>query len=371
MSGHDTSQRGVRLLTITAASVVILWGIYQAQSMLVIFLVAGFLASIGRVPVRWMEQRRIPSVLAVSIVLSAMVVLLLSLGVVVGMSLNKFSDTVPSYQARAQEMLLALKPLLETKGIVISDEVLLTYVNPGAVMSLTADVFTALSSGVSNILLILFIVVFILLEASSFPAKLRSVLGNPQAAFPELTKFFNDIKRYMVIKTLISLLAGTLAAIWLTILGVDFPILWGVLAFLLHFIPNVGFVLAALPPVLFALVQYGGTSAVLSAAGYLVIGMVFGNIVEPKIMGLRLGLSPLVVFVSVIVWGNLLGLVGALLCVPLTMIVRLGCDASDATRWIAVLLGPGISLDRIPIMPRHANVKVRRRGKAHSDIDGS
>jgi AI-2E family transporter len=137
-------------------------------------------------------------------------------------------------------------------------------------------------------------------------------------------------------------LDGT-TAVWLSVLGVDFPVLWGSLASLLHFVPSVGAIVAAVPAVLLALVQLGGASAVLTAIGYLVIGMVLGNIVEPRIMGRRLGLSTLVVFVSLIFWGNLLGLVGALLCVPLTMTLKLACETSEDTQWIAVLLGPGIS----------------------------
>jgi predicted PurR-regulated permease PerM len=92
-----------------------------------------------------------------------------------------------------------------------------------------------------------------------------------------------------------------------------------------------------------ALIQLGGGSAALTAVGYLVIGTILGNIIEPKIMGRKLGLSTLAVFVSLILWGSLLGLVGALLCVPLTMTVKLACEEYDETRWIAVLLGPEIS----------------------------
>lgn len=348
MTHHSNPHRGTRLLTIAATFVIIIWGINQAQSVLVLFLVSFFLAVIGTVPVLWMERKRIPSVAAVSIVVAAMVALLLSIGTVVGVSLNNFSNALPFYQVRIHDMLYAFKALLASKGIAITDKVLLGYVNPGAVMNLTVALFTALSSILSNILLILFTVLFILLEASSFPAKLRSVLDNPRAAFPEFTRFVDDIKHYMVIKTLISLIAGTLTTVWLSILGVDFPVLWGFMAFLLHFVPNVGFVVAAVPAVLFALVQLGGGSALLAAAGYLAIGMILGNIVEPRIMGRRLGMSTLVVFLSLIVWGNLLGLIGALLCVPLTLTLKLACEASEDTRWIAILLGPRLSSEGIP-----------------------
>jgi predicted PurR-regulated permease PerM len=276
-----------------------------------------------------------------------MVTLLLTVGAVVGASLNNFSNALPLYQTRIHEMLLAFKAPLARRGIPVTDAVLLGYINPGGVMNLTAALFAALGSALSNILLILFTVMFILLEASSFPAKLRAILDNPQAAFPQFTGFVNDIKRYIVIKTLINLVVGIVTTIWLSILGVDFPVLWGFLAFLLHFIPSVGSLVAAVPAVLLALIQYGGGSAVLTASGYLVIGAIIGNVLEPRIMGRSLGISPLVVFLSLIFWGYLLGLVGALLCVPLTMTLKLACEVSEDTRWIAVLLGPATAPDGV------------------------
>jgi predicted PurR-regulated permease PerM len=272
--------------------------------------------------------------------------------VVVGASLNSFYNALPFYQTRIHEMLVALKEPLARKGIAITDEVLLGYANPGAVMNLTAGLFAALSSVLSNIALILLVVTFILLEASSFPARLRSVLNKPQAAFPQFAKFLYDIKRYMVVKTVINLIAGILTTIWLFILGVDFPVLWGFLTFLLHFVPGVGSIVAAVPAILLALIQLGGGSAALTAAGYLVFGMTLGNVVEPRIMGRKFGMSTLVVFLSLIFWGSLLGLVGALLCVPLTMTVKLVCETSENTRWIAVLLGPDISAESIPAVSK-------------------
>jgi len=340
--------RGTRLIIIAAALVIVIYGINQAQSVVALFLVSVFLALIGTPPVLWLEQKRVPSYAAVMIVMAGMITLLLMIGGVVGASLSTFSDELPFYQKRLQEQVLALKPLLASKHIVVTDKVLLEYINPGPVLGLAAGLFAALSSVLSNIVLILFTVTFILLEASSFPAKLRLVHDNPKASFPQFTRFVNDVKRYMVIKTFINLIAGTLTAIWLSILGVDFPVLWGFLAFLLHFVPSVGSIVAAVPAVLLALIQLGGGSAALTAAGYLVIGTILGNIVEPKIMGRKFGMSTLVVFVSLIFWGYLLGLVGALLCVPLTMTLKLACEASEDTRWIAVLLGPEISAEGRP-----------------------
>jgi predicted PurR-regulated permease PerM len=143
----------------------------------------------------------------------------------------------------------------------------------------------------------------------------------------------------MAIQTVISLATGACVAIFLTIMGVDYPLLWGVLAFLLNYIPNIGSIMAALPPVLLTIIQFGLGRAVGVAIGYLVINMTIGNVISPHLMGRGLGLSTLVVFLSLIFWGWILGPVGMLLSVPLTMTVKIALESSEDTRWIAILLG--------------------------------
>lgn len=357
MTEQSDAAREIRFFVIVAALVIIVRGINQAQSVLASFLVAVFLAVIGTPPVLWLERKRIPSVVAVLLVVTGMVAILAIVGVVVGASVNSFYAELPVYQTRLQEQILAFQTFWEAKGILGTDKVLLGYVNPGAVMSMTARLFAGLGSTLSNIVLILITVVFILIEASSFPVKLRAVLGNSQQAFPQFTRFVADIERYMIIKTAISLTAGILIGIWLSILGVDFPVLWGFLAFLLHYVPNVGFLIAAIPAVLLTLIQLGIGSASLAAAGYLVINFVLGNMVEPMLMGRRLGLSTLVVFLSLIFWGSLLGPVGMVLCIPLTMTLKFACENNKSTQWIALLLGPEAPAENIQ------RVSKRRRNE--------
>jgi predicted PurR-regulated permease PerM len=348
MTDQGAFHSGTRLLIIAAALVIIIYGINQAQSVIALFLVSVFLTLIGTPPVLWMERKHVPNFVAVMIVLAGMITLLLIIGGVVGASLNTFSDALPFYQQRLHQQVLALKALLASQNIVITDKVLLEYLNPGAVMSLTSGLLTGVGSALSNIVLILLTVTFILLEASSFPIKLRSVLGDPRRSFPHVTKFVGDIRRYMVIKTIISLTAGVIIGLWLFFLGVDFPVLWGFLAFLLHYIPNLGQVMAATPALLMALIQLGVGPAALAAAGYLVVGFTLGNVVEPRLMGRKLGLSTLVVFLSLIFWGSLLGPIGVVLCIPFTMTLKSAFESSTSTRWIAILLGPENSTESFP-----------------------
>lgn len=348
MTKQNNSQQGIRFLVTVAALVIIIVGINQAQSVLVAFLVAVFLAMLGTPPVLWLERKRIPSVVAVLLVVAGMIGILLIAGAIVGASVNSFYTELPAYQTRLQEQASAFQSFLATKGFRGMDKILIEFVHPGAVMNLTARLLAELGSALSNMVLILLTVVFILLEASSFPVKLRAVLGHPEQVFPQFTRFVVDIERYMVIKTLISLATGLLVGIWLTILGVDFPILWGFLAFLLNYVPSVGSTIAAIPAVLLALIQLGIGSAGMAIAGYLVVNFILDGVVSTRLMGQRLGLSTLVVFLSLVFWGSLLGPVGMVLCIPFTMTLKFACENNKGTQWIAVLLGPEAPPESIP-----------------------
>ncbi len=329
----------MRILIGAAALVIIIAGVNLAQSVVVLFLVSFFLALLGTPLVLWLKRKHIPSVFAVLIVMAGMVVILLLIGVQIGTSFSSFSDDLPLLQSRIREQVVGLIVMLKSKGIVVQESFFLDYVNPETIMKLTADLLTGLSSVLSDLVLILLTVAFILLEVSSFPLKLRAVLGDPKQKFPQFTKFANDMKHYMIIKTIISLATGILIALWLFILGVDYPILWGFLAFLLNYIPNIGSIVSAIPAVILAVIQLGFGSALLVAAGYMAVNFVIGNVVEPRLMGRKLGLSTLVVFLSLIFWGGVLGLVGAILSIPLTMTLKFAFESSESTRWIAVLLG--------------------------------
>ncbi len=340
MNKTNDFPQGTRFLIIAAALVIIMAGISLAQSVIVLGLLSVFLALIGTPPVLWLEKKRIPSIAAVAFVVSVMIIILLLIGVLVGTSIKSFSGALPFYQMRIQEQISSFENLLISKGITGSDKALLNYINPETIMNFTASLLSGLSSALSNIILILLTVTFILLEVSSFPIKLRTVLGNPKAVFPKFSKFVIDIRHYLVITTLINLAAAIIIGVWLSIIGVQYAVLWAFLVFLLHYIPNIGSVIAAIPGVLMALIQLGVGSAILVAAGYLVVGFVIGNIIQPKIMGSRMGLSTLVVFISMIFWGSLLGLTGAILCIPLTMTLKFAFESNESTNWIAILLGP-------------------------------
>jgi predicted PurR-regulated permease PerM len=205
-------------------------------------------------------------------------------------------------------------------------------------MGLATDMLSGLGSVMGNLFLIVITVIFMLFEAPSIPRKLHLSLDDADMRLEQIDQFLLSVNNYLAIKTLVSIATGIIVSIMLWAFGLDFPILWGVLAFLLNFIPNIGSIIAAVPAISLAILQLGPAQAGFIGLGYLTINTVMGNVVEPKYLGKGLGLSALVVFLSLIFWGWLLGTVGMLLSVPLTMILKIGLQSSAEGRWFAVLL---------------------------------
>jgi AI-2 transport protein TqsA len=326
------------MLLTAAAIVVIIAGLRAAEAIMVPFLLAAFIAVISAPFLFWLRSRRLPMWMALPLVILIIFIGGLLVGVLIGTSLADFTSALPDYQVKLQKLLVGIFAHFEVEGQVTT-RMLLEYIDPGAAMHLASRIFAALTAMLSNGFLILLTVVFILLEASGFPAKLRASLGDPQAPLTHFEQIVVNINRYMKIKTVVSLATGFIIALWLILLGVDYPLLWGVLAFFLNYVPSIGSIIAAIPAVLLALVQLGPSSALLAAAGYLAVNIILGNIIEPRFMGRGLGLSTLVVFMSLVFWGWVWGPVGMLLAVPLTMLVKIALASSEETRHIAILLG--------------------------------
>lgn len=338
MIDQINSSRGMRILFSTAAIVIIIAGVYLAQSVVVLFLLSFFLALLGTPMVLWLKEKRVPSSIAVLIVMAIIVIIILLIGAQIASSFSSFTEELPQLQTLIRERVIELVAFLKSKDLIVKDNFFLEYINPETILKLTASLLSGLGSALSDLVLILITVAFILLEISSFPMKIRKIIGDPKQVFPKFTEFIINMKRYMFVKTIINIVAGILIGLWMFILGVDFPVLWGFLAFLLHYIPNIGAVVSAIPAALLALIQLGTGSALLVIAGNIFVGFVIGNVIEPRLMGRKFGLSTLVVFLSLIFWGSLLGLIGAILSIPLTMTLKFLFETYKSTQWIAILL---------------------------------
>jgi AI-2 transport protein TqsA len=329
-------------LVTMASFIIVVAGMKAASSILVPFFLAVFIAVICTPPFFWLQRKGVPKVLALVFILVAILVLGFLFGALIGPSLNHFLNSLPEYQKGLSTHIATLIAWLQEKGVNIPAEEVPRTFDPGWVMSLAGGIFSALSSVLTNAFLILLTVVFILLEAADFPKKLRTVLKNPEKSLSTIEKFSQNAKRYLVIKTLISATVGLVIWLWLIILGVDYPVLWGTLSFLLNYVPNIGAIIAALPVALLALVQLGMGSALLTVLGFTVVHIVVGNIIEPKLTGKGMSLSTLVVFLSLVFWGWVLGPIGMILSVPMTSLVKIALESYEKTRGIAIMLGSDV-----------------------------
>lgn len=324
-----------------AAVVIIIGGLKLAAPLVVPFLLAAVLATILIPPLHWLTDRRVPLPLAMLILSLGLVLVWIPLAAVVGASFDDFYKELPAYQEKIQALVASVAAWLGEHGVEAGRAAIEDLVKPAAALSFVRQIGGGLGTALANIFLILLTIIFILFEASGFPAKVRAALGDREDVLGSFREFSERLQEYLRIKTLVSLMTGGTIALWLWIVGLDFAMLWGVLAFLLNYVPNIGSIIAAVPAVLLALVALDWTGVLLVVAGYAAVNMVFGNIIEPKMMGKGLGLSTLVVFLSLVFWGWVLGPVGMLLSGPLTMAVKIALETDPRSRWFAVLLGPG------------------------------
>ncbi|HHE4947312.1 AI-2E family transporter [Citrobacter sp. wls831] len=329
---------GLKIVIMLGMLVIILSGIRVAADIIVPFILALFIAVVLNPVVQRMVKLRIPRVIAVSLLIVIIVMLMVLLLAYLGTSLNELARTLPQYRSSLVIPLKNLEPWLQRVGIGVSVDELVKYIDPNAAMTLVTNLLAQLSNAMSSIFLLLLTVVFMLLEVPQLPNKLKQMMSRPIEGMAAIQRAIDSVSHYLVLKTAISIVTGLVAWGMLAALDVRFAFVWGLLAFALNYIPNIGSVLAAIPPIAQVLVFSGLYDALVVLAGYLVINLVFGNILEPRIMGRGLGLSTLVVFLSLIFWGWLLGPVGMLLSVPLTIIVKIALEQTNGGQSIAVLL---------------------------------
>ena len=323
-----------------AAIVVIVAGMKAASALIVPFLIATFLALITVRPMLWLQAQRVPPVLAALLIVLTIMATMIVVGVVVGRSLAAFTAALPGYQQQLQGLFDgALQFIAQYTNSEQSVERIRDLINPGWAMGLAATLLNAVRDIMTNTLLIVFTMIFILLEASSFPTKITAAFGDRADSLDRSRQFLDDLGRYLGIKTLVSIVTGLLVWLLTWWLGLDFPKLWGMLAFLLNYIPTLGSIIAAVPAVLLALVQLGVGEATATAIGFMAINIAFGNFIEPRLMGYGVGISPLVIFVGLIFWGWVFGPVGMLLSVPLSMTLKLALENDERTRWVAIFIG--------------------------------
>lgn len=321
-----------------ATLVVIIAGLKVASEIVVILFLAIFIASIFSTLLRILEKRHIPRFISYVLVICLFVVVSLLLGYIVNISLKNFMLNIPEYEQQLQGLVVKIIALAESYGYTVDKKTILETLNFSSFFGFTTNIIGSIGTFLSKFLLIVIGVAFILAESKSFEKKLRVIFKQNRQDLEHFNQFSHNIQKYFLVKSTTSFLTGFIIAIGLMLFEVDYPILWGVIAMLFNFVPVVGSIIAAIPAVLLSLVSLDLNTTLVLIVFYVIINISISNIIEPKFMGKELGLSPMIIFFSLILWGWVLGIVGMFLAVPITMTLKIAFSSNSTTQWLAVLM---------------------------------
>lgn len=330
------------LLMAIIATIMVAGVLYFARPVVLPLVLAMFFALLVRPAYRWM-RRFVPSAVSMAVVVLAVALLLVAVPLAFAANVEAVIDRWPAYAPRVDALARGLHDFLAEYGIDL-EMTLADRSTVDTLLSFATDWAKDLASFSATIILMLFTMIFVLVEADVIRAKLVTVFGEDDAE--EISQSVQSMRlrvtQYVATKTLVSFINATAAGLITWMLGVDFPFVWAVLTFVLNYVPNFGLLIAMVPPVLIALIQFESpTIAIATLASLLVVFNLVGNILEPRLLGRALSLSPLVVFISLLFWGWYWGFIGVVLSVPLTVGIRIVCEHIEVLRPVAVLLGDG------------------------------
>jgi predicted PurR-regulated permease PerM len=336
----------IKLFVTLAAVTIILYGMKYAEGVISPILLALFM-TMGASPVlNWLRRRGVPPWLAVTIVLLVFVVLGLLFVAITAASVSQLDDKLPVYKDNLSNMMDSVTAWFSERGIdiggLVSDAIA-----PNKIFDSVSGLLTSVLDTMKSLMLMIFIVLFMISAAYSDSGTLAERMKVSGTFKRSLESFSETTRSYLFTKTWLGLIVAVIVTVIYYIFGVDFAILWGFLFFILGFIPNIGFVLSVIPPFLVTLLEFGFTRALVVLAVVIVINAIVDNGFSPRIMGRSVGLSSLVVFLSLVLWGWVLGPIGALISVPMTLMVKLLLfDSYEETRPLSELMSAGISARR-------------------------
>ena len=344
-----------------AALMIVLGALHAVSNIITPFLLAAFLAVICAPPLAWMHKKQVPGPLAVLLLFALVGLSFFLLFLAFKGAAESMATQAPLYQERLLGWLMHTREFLLARGV--PDELF-----PESLPLPTAATISGAAGGIAggigqftaSTFLVLLIFMFLLMEEHTLSDKLSAAFPERRRARVRARRFLRSVYRYLLIKSAASAATGLLVGIGLALIGVDFPLLWGILAGLLNFIPNVGSIIAAVPAVLMAILGLGMMEIVLVILLYVAVNVGIGSVLEPRFMGRTLGLSPLVVLVSLLVWGWVFGPVGMLLSIPLTMVAKLALEANPQTRWMGILMSDRVRHDSsvpVPEVPFSTDTK--------------
>lgn len=382
-------------LVALAAAVIIFWGL-RSLAFILAPLAMAMVITIAILPLPgWFVKKGVKPGLALILTILAVVGVLALVAFVTIGSIGKLAGFLPSYAANLSQQTSAVEPsgttgpslasllgisapITVTTAIQASTALTSTassglpqalaglnlsslpsLVSPSQVSGVASAIVVAAVKGVAQLFVVLFIFAFMLSAAFSLRDKSIAGFGADNPLMANVQQFTTDVRQYVNILTVINFLVAIGDTIILALLGIPFAVLWGILAFFMGYIPSIGWWISLIPPFLIAWGQYGIGTAVIVLVAYVLINGGVQNIVQPRMMGKGLQISPLVVFISVIFWATVLGGMGALIAVPMTMIVMKFLDSFESTRWIVALMRVGSGSDEEKEADKQAFEKLR------------
>jgi AI-2 transport protein TqsA len=344
-----TSEPGgvLRIVVILAGVLVILAGIQAAASIVGPLLLAIFFSILFGKLMRWLEKKGAPHWAALAIAIVSFIGVIAGFFFVIAASLFQMVAQMPGYQSDIEGTLASMAAATGVPVPQLSSLI-------SALSDFTVSAVSGIVSSVSAVALVTLTTLFLLFEVDRFSAKIGVMLAPNPAILERFTSFGEKIVDYVVIRTEVNVATGVGIGLVIAAVGLEYAAVWGFLAFALSFIPYVGFWLAVVPPMLIAWSTLGPTSAVIILVGAVIINTLAEYILFPQVAGKGLDQSPAVVFVSLVLWGYVLGSLGALLAVPLTLALVLFLGLFDETRWICVLLSPSVPETPEPEPEQHA-----------------
>jgi AI-2 transport protein TqsA len=348
-----------RVMLLLAATVVVFVGMRLAAPILDPILFAVVLGLLFSPIYGWLIRHRIPTPLALVIMLVGLSVLFLGLFLLLGVSIARFSGDIGSYTSKLSGQLDEIQNLTKSLGVTSAD--LHKALSPSALTGAIGTILSGVADFLSNLFLILVIVLFLLAEGPAMMNRLRASTGPEHPQVARLAVFGRNVVRQLGLRAIVNLVTAAGVVVLLLVLRVDFPLMWGILAFFLSFIPWIGLPLAVAPAVVLALAEHGLTSAVLVIVGVIVINVLAENALSPMLMGRGLSISPTILFIGFIFWAWLLGGPGAFLAAPLTIFLVLMLDTFPETRWLASVMGMGGPDPDVPVPEEQAVEPTERR----------
>jgi predicted PurR-regulated permease PerM len=343
MSDKPALSFTLRVLIAIAAAGLVLTFMRTAADMINSLFLAWIIVLVASPLLHWLVRKGAPVWLSFVLTLAAILAAFVAFSLVMVVAVDRFTEAIPEFSASFENMIASIQDTLSSFGLIDPETgSIMAFLEPEEILNAIGVFFAGLVGTIGNLVLIVMLLIFLLLDAFNAPAKLFEEI---KAGNTYLKRYFQvsaSLRRYIFITTIVGLTTGILDTIWFILLGVSFPLLWGILAFIMSYVPTLGFWLAAIPPSLLALLESGPGTAALTFLGVVLINGFAENVVKPKYMGEGLNLSPFMVIFSVIFWAAVLGPLGAILGVPMTLLFReLVLEADDQNRWIAGLMSSG------------------------------